>query len=53
VLGTVEGVTKASEEWESGVEIFVGAVDEKYNEKGMIVPGVGDVGDRLYLTIGK
>lgn len=53
VLGTVEGVTKLSEEWESGVEIFVGAVDQKYNEKGMVVPGTGDLGDRIYLTIGR
>ena len=35
------------------VEIWVGGVDESINGEGMIVPGVGDVGDRLFLTVGK
>lgn len=30
------------------VRILVAAVDEKLNEKGFIVPGLGDAGDRLY-----
>ncbi|QRV02121.1 uracil phosphoribosyltransferase [Arcanobacterium phocisimile] len=30
------------------VRIIVAAVDEKLNEKGFIVPGLGDAGDRLY-----
>ena len=53
VLGSVDGVKRAAEEWEDGVQIWVGAVDEKVDERGMIVPGLGDVGDRLFLTIGK
>jgi uracil phosphoribosyltransferase len=28
-------------------------LDEMLNERGMIKPGLGDVGDRLFLTIGK
>ncbi|CAG8477018.1 4417_t:CDS:2 [Acaulospora morrowiae] len=32
------------------VEIFVGAVDEVLDERGYIVPGLGDAGDRLYDT---
>lgn len=32
------------------VEIFVAAVDEKLNEHGYIVPGLGDAGDRLFGT---
>ena len=32
------------------VEIFVAAVDEKLNDHGYIVPGLGDAGDRLYGT---
>jgi uracil phosphoribosyltransferase len=32
------------------VPIFVGALDEKLNEKGYIVPGLGDAGDRLFGT---
>jgi len=30
------------------VTIVLGAVDEKLNEQGFIVPGLGDAGDRLY-----
>jgi uracil phosphoribosyltransferase len=30
------------------VSIVTGAVDEKLNERGYIVPGLGDAGDRLY-----
>ena len=52
VLGSEPGVTKAIEEWES-VEIWVAGMDGYLNEKGMIVPGVGDVGDRLFGTRGK
>jgi uracil phosphoribosyltransferase len=30
------------------VKIVLGALDEKLNEHGYIVPGLGDAGDRLY-----
>lgn len=32
------------------VPIFVAAVDEKLNEHGYIIPGLGDAGDRLFGT---
>lgn len=32
------------------VKIFVSAVDRQLNEKGYILPGVGDAGDRLFGT---
>lgn len=32
------------------VDIFVAAIDERLNEHGYIVPGLGDAGDRLYGT---
>jgi uracil phosphoribosyltransferase len=32
------------------VPIFTAAVDEKLNEKGYIIPGLGDAGDRLFGT---
>jgi len=34
------------------VTVVVGAVDERLNELGYIVPGLGDAGDRLYGTVG-
>jgi len=53
LLGAPEGV-KAVEEGTHGlnVTIVLGALDEKLNEKGFIVPGLGDAGDRLYGTVG-
>lgn len=33
------------------VEVYCGAVDEKLNENGYIVPGLGDAGDRLFGTL--
>ena len=53
VLGSEEGVRRAAAEWEGGVEVWVGGVDNKLDARGMICPGVGDVGDRLFLTKGK
>lgn len=32
------------------IEIFVAAIDDKLNEHGYIVPGLGDAGDRLFGT---
>ena len=32
------------------IEIITAAVDEKLNEKGYIVPGMGDAGDRIFNT---
>lgn len=37
----------------SGVEIWVAGVDDHFDDKGMIIPGLGDVGDRLFMTVGK
>ena len=33
------------------VPIFVGAVDEQLNDKGYIIPGLGDAGDRMFGTV--
>ncbi|HEY9498513.1 MAG TPA: uracil phosphoribosyltransferase [Terrimesophilobacter sp.] len=45
-LAAVEEATKGRE-----VTIVLGALDEKLNEVGYIVPGLGDAGDRLYGTV--
>jgi uracil phosphoribosyltransferase len=37
-------------EYHPDVPIFTAAVDEKLNEKGYIIPGLGDAGDRLFGT---
>jgi uracil phosphoribosyltransferase len=32
--------------------VVTAALDERLNDKGYIVPGLGDAGDRLYGTAG-
>lgn len=49
LVGAPEGVKKVQEE-HPDVNIFLAALDERLNEKGYIVPGLGDCGDRLYGT---
>jgi uracil phosphoribosyltransferase len=52
LLGSPEGVAavqKATEGRE--VTVVLGAIDERLNEVGYIVPGLGDAGDRLYGTV--
>lgn len=34
-----------------GVRIYTGAIDERLNDKGYIVPGLGDAGDRTFGTV--
>ena len=34
------------------VTVVTAAMDEKLNDKGYIVPGLGDAGDRLYGVVG-
>ena len=44
-----EGV-KAVEAQHPDVDIYLAALDDKLNEKGYIVPGLGDAGDRIFGT---
>ncbi|PYI06800.1 PRTase-like protein [Aspergillus sclerotiicarbonarius CBS 121057] len=53
VLGSEAGVRRAAETWPEGVEVWTGAVDERCDQRGMIVPGLGDIGDRLFVAMGK
>ena len=49
LVGAPEGV-KAVEEAHPDVDIYLAALDEKLNEHGYIVPGLGDAGDRIFGT---
>jgi len=53
VLGAHPGITRAAEEWPEGTQVWVGGMDDGLTDQGMIKPGLGDIGDRLFLTIGK
>ena len=49
LLGAPEGVEAVKKHvGDKNVNIVLGALDEKLNELGYIVPGLGDAGDRLY-----
>ena len=49
LVGCPEGVAKLNED-HPDVDIYLAAMDEKLNEVGYIVPGLGDCGDRLFGT---
>lgn len=49
ILATPEGIAKVSEE-HPDVDIYVAAVDERLDDHGYIVPGLGDAGDRIFGT---
>jgi len=49
LIAAPEGIKAVTEKYPE-IEIFVAAVDEKLDEHGYIVPGLGDAGDRLFGT---
>ena len=49
IIAAPEGVKKLQEA-HPDVEVYIGALDEKLNEHGYIVPGLGDAGDRIFGT---
>lgn len=49
LLAAPEGVEKVQQD-HPDVDIYLGALDERLNEKGYIIPGLGDAGDRLFGT---
>ena len=49
IIAAPEGV-KAMQEAHPDVDIYIGAMDQKLNDHGYIVPGLGDAGDRIFGT---
>lgn len=49
LIAAPEGIKLVAEN-HPDIEIYVAAVDEKLNDHGYIVPGLGDAGDRLFGT---
>ena len=49
LLAAPEGVARMKEA-HPDVPIVTAAVDEKLNEQGYIIPGLGDAGDRMFGT---
>ena len=50
IIAAPEGVA-AMQEAHPDVDIYIGALDEKLNDHGYIVPGLGDAGDSIFGTI--
>ena len=52
ILAAPEGVAALEKALDGAqVTVVMGALDERLNEVGYIVPGLGDAGDRLYGTV--
>lgn len=52
LLGSPEGVAAVeAATFGAHVTLVLGALDERLNDQGYIVPGLGDAGDRLYGTV--
>lgn len=50
IIAAPEGLKKFSEIYPD-VPVYVAAIDEKLNENGYILPGLGDAGDRVFNTL--
>ena len=50
ILAAPQGLKKFSQ-MHDDVEVFVACIDEGLNEKGYIIPGLGDAGDRVFNTL--
>ena len=49
MISAPEGIKRLNEEYPD-VELYTAAIDEKLNEHGYILPGLGDAGDRIFGT---
>ena len=49
ILACPEGIRRITSEYPD-VRIVVAKIDERLNERGYILPGLGDAGDRIYGT---
>jgi len=49
IVAAPEGIKKIEEKYPE-IEIYCASIDEKLNEKGYIIPGLGDAGDKIFGT---
>lgn len=50
ILAAPQGLENFAK-FHSDVELYIASIDESLNEKGYIVPGLGDAGDRVFNTL--
>ncbi len=51
LVAAPEGI-KVIEQAHSDVDLYFAAIDERLNEQGYILPGLGDAGDKIFGTLG-
>ncbi len=49
IIGSPEGLKNVTSRFKD-LEIYIGSVDKGLNNKGFIIPGIGDAGDRAFNT---
>ena len=49
LVAAPEGIAEV-QKYHNDVDIYVASIDEKLNDHGYIVPGLGDAGDRIFGT---
>ena len=50
LISAPEGIEKLTKAYPK-LKIITSKIDEKLNDKGYIVPGLGDAGDRIFNTV--
>ncbi len=50
IISSKPGIARLEQELPLDVDVYTLAIDEKLNDKGFIVPGLGDAGDRAFNT---
>ena len=48
VIGAQKGVDYVSKEFDSNTNLWIAAIDDSLNDKGYIIPGLGDAGDLAF-----
>lgn len=50
IIASRDGLIRAADVWPEGTTFIVGAIDDSVDRHGYLVPGIGDIGDRLFGT---
>lgn len=50
MLSSQPGLEAVAKVWPEGTDFVIGAIDPSLDAQGYIVPGIGDIGDRLFGT---
>ena len=48
VIGAQEGIDFVAKAFDTDVQLWIAAIDERLNDKGYIIPGLGDAGDLAF-----